>query len=159
MSVDPGSILWRAFLFPPLLFFFLSLFQLDFKSWHGFNPYQIPIFFLPITLFLFPLLHFCFLFCPPLISYSPFPLPSFIFFFLLFFSHSFCFFFFFLFPFFFFFPFLLHFFPSFLPFIVLISSSFPPPLSFSLFLFFSFSPLNFFLVSPLYQGGCYETKV
>ena len=40
-------------------------------------------------------------------------------------------------------------------FILLISSSFSPPFSFSLFLFllFSFSPLNFFLVSPLYQWG------
>ena len=37
-------------------------------------------------------------FCPPLISSSPFPLPSFLFFFLLFFSHSFSFFFYFLFP-------------------------------------------------------------
>ena len=43
-------------------------------------------------------------------------------------------------------------------FIFLISSSFSSPLSFSLFLFFSFSPLNFFLVSPHYQGGCYEHK-
>ena len=46
MSVDPGSNLWRvfSFLFVPPLFFLPSLFQLDYKSWHGFNPYQIPSF-------------------------------------------------------------------------------------------------------------------
>ena len=40
-------------------------------------------------------------------------------------------------------------------FILLISSSFTPPLSFTLFFVFvfSFSPLNFFLVSTLCQGG------
>ena len=43
-------------------------------------------------------------------------------------------------------------------FILLISSSFSPPLSFSLFFFFPFSHLNFFLVSLLCQGGCYEHK-
>ena len=74
VTVDPGSILWRAFFFPS------SLFQLDFKSWHGFNPYQIPIFFLSLFSFLpffFP--SFALLvFCPPLISSPHSPcLPSF----------------------------------------------------------------------------------
>ena len=40
-------------------------------------------------------------------------------------------------------------------FILLISSSFP---LLSLSLFFPLSPLNFFLVSPLCQGGCFEHK-
>ena len=62
---DPGSILWRAF-----FFFFPSPLS-------------------PRLAFLF----FPSFFCPPLISSSPFPLPSFLFFFLLFFSHSFSFFF------------------------------------------------------------------
>ena len=94
-------------------------------------------------------------FRPPLISSSPFPLPSFLFSFyysfpirflsfLLLVS-----------------PFLLLFFLSFLPlfyfpdfFLLFLSSLF-----LILFAFvFSFSPLNFFLVSPFYQGGCYEHK-
>ena len=66
---DPGSILWRAFFFfffsPPLFFFSSPL-----------SP-QLAFLFFPSY------------FCPPLISSSPFPLPSFLFFFLLFFSHSF----------------------------------------------------------------------
>ena len=89
-------------------------------------------------------------FCPPLISSSSFPQPSFLFFpihflsFLLLVS-----------------PFLLLFFLSFLPlfyfpdfFFLFLSSLFLIPFAFV----FSFSPLNFFLVSPLYQGGCYEHK-
>ena len=132
--VDIGSILWKAF--------FPLLFQLVFKSWHGFNPYQISIFF-PITLF-FSFFPSCF--CPPLISSSPFPLPSFLHScsyslsipFLSFSSSCFLF----------FFTFLLLFSPfccfSFslysLSFNLLISSSFSPPLSFSLFLFFLSRP-------------------
>ena len=64
---DQGSILWRAF--------FPSLFQLE--SWHGFNPYQIPIFsyhsfsFLTLIFRSFVLLS-PILFYPPLISSSPF---------------------------------------------------------------------------------------
>ena len=95
-------------------------------------------FFLPITLtflpFFFPLfctLFFPSFFCPPLISFSPFRLPSFLFPFLSFFSY------------------LLLFFLSFL-----ISSAFSP----TLYLIFSLTPLNFVLVSLLYQGGCYEHK-
>ena len=77
VSVDPGLILWRAFVFPPL-----PPHQLEFKSWHGFSPYKIQIYF-PITHFfsslLFPLLCASFFlpllfFGPPLISTSPFPL-------------------------------------------------------------------------------------
>ena len=95
-------------------------------------------------------------FCCPLISSSPFPLPSS---FLIFFSHSF---------------FLFYFlFPFFLPLSVAFLSLFPPFILFSwllppfpllslshcfCFCFFSFSPLNFFLVSTLCQGGCYEHK-
>ena len=73
---DPGSILWRAsfFSFFSLLFFFSSPLS-------------------PRLAFLF----FPSIFCP-LISSSPFPLPSFLFFILLSFSHSFAFFFYFLFP-------------------------------------------------------------
>ena len=92
------------------------------------------------------------LFCPPLITSSPFPLP------------------FFLFSFYYSFPIR---FLSFLllvsPFLLLLFLSFLPffyfPDFFLLFLsslfhvfVFSFSPLNFFLVLPLYQGGCYEHK-
>ena len=116
---DPGSILWRAFFF----FFFFSL--LFFFSSH----------LSPRLAFLF----FPSVFCPPLISSSPFPLPFFLFFFLLFFSHSFSFFFYFLFP-----PFLLLFFLSFLPlfyfpdfFLLFLSSLF----SFFFFFFF-FSSLT-----------------
>ena len=103
-----------------------------------------------------------FFFSPPFWSssnsFSPFPLPSFLFSFSYsfpihflssssscFLSHSASF---------------LSLFP--LYFILLISSSFSPPLSFSLFLFclvFSFWPLNFFLVSPLYpKGAAMNTK-
>ena len=86
----------------------------------------------------------------------PFSPAFLLFYFLVFFSHSFSFFFFFLFPF--FLPLSVAFlslFPSFLvfpDFFLLFHSS----ISISLFLFwfFSFSPLNFFLVSSLYQGGC-----
>ena len=114
---DPGSILWRAFLFLffPSSFFSLPLLALD--------------------------LHFFFsppFFCPPLISSSPFPLPSFLFFFLLFFSHSFSFFFTSCFPLSAAFSFSL----SSLYFIFLISSSFSSPLSFSFFLFLFFSSLT-----------------
>ena len=99
----------------------LSLFQLDFKSWHAFNPYQTPFF--PS----FALLFSPSFFCPPLISSSPFPMPSFLF------SQSFSSYFLF------FFPFLLLFFLSLLPFFPhLTSSSFSPPVSFSLFLFLFF---------------------
>ena len=132
---DPGSILWRASFF----FFFFSPF-------FSFPP--------PLT----PRL--AFLFVPSFFLSSsnfflPFPLPSF------------------LFSFYYSFPirflsflllvssFLLLFFLSFLPlfyfpdfFLLFLSSLF-----LILFAFvFSFSPLNFFLVSPLYQGGCYEHK-
>ena len=149
-----GWILWRVFVFVfgffSSSFFFLpfhSLIQLE--SWLGFH--QIPIFF-SITLFSFiPLLHFFFppLFCPSLISSSPFPLPSFL---ISIFSPL----------------FFLFFFPFLLPLSATFLSLFPPfyspdffllfPSSLFLIVFFSFSPLNFFLVSPLYQGGCYEHK-
>ena len=82
------------------------------------------------------------------IPFSPAFLPSF---FLLFFSHSFSFFF-------------CTFFPLFCYFSFSLSSLYFPDFSLLinfLILFvivFSFSPLNFFLVSPLYQGGCYEHK-
>ena len=104
---DPGSILCRAFFF----FFFLIFFFSSHLS--------------PRLAFLF----FPSFFCPPLISSSAFPLPSFLFIFLLFFSHSFAFFFYFLFPPFCSFSFSL----SSLYFIFLISSNFSSPLSFSLF--------------------------
>ena len=112
VSVDPGSILWRAFFlfFCPSPFFPPPLFQLDFKSWHGFNPYQIPIFFYHSFCFLpffFPSFA---LFTPPFLSSSIVFLP-----FSLLFSFSYSF------PipfssswFLFFFPFLLLFFLSFL---------------------------------------------
>ena len=142
---DPGSILWRASFFS--LLFFSPL--LDFKSWHGFNPSRR---FFPITLFLFfpsflPRLAFPSFFCPPLISSSPFPPPSFLFFLstilfpFVFFLFTSCFhlsvlFFLFFLP--------LFYFPDF--FLLFLSSLF-----LILFVFvFSFSPLNFFLVSPLY---------
>ena len=117
--MDPGLILWRAssfflFFFP---FFSPSLFQLEFKSWHGFDPYQIPIFF-PITLFLFfPSFFpsfFPLLFLSSSNVFLPFS-PAFLhLLFLIFFSHSFSFFFFFLFlfPFFFLFLVLVSFFLS-----------------------------------------------
>ena len=136
-SVDPGSILWRVFF--PTTFFFPSLFQLKFKSWHGFNPYQIPIFFLSLfffSSFLFSLSFFVLLKrLPPLSSC----LPSF-----------------FLAPilslFRFFFPLCFSFSISSSSFILLISSSLSPPLSFC-FCFF-FLALKFLS----YQGGCYENK-
>ena len=67
--------------FFPSSFFPPSFFQLDFKSWNGFNPKQIPFFFVSLFFFSFLLvsLFFPFFFCPPLISSSPFPLPSFFF--------------------------------------------------------------------------------
>ena len=160
VSVDPGLILYGEFFFLLLFFlpfsFFPSLFQLDFKSWNGFN-FQ---FFLP---FLFSLLwtsFFPFLFCPLLISSSHFPLPSFLFFY----SFSFLFFLYF---------FLVSFFPLFfsspfccfsfslssLYYILLIFSSFSSPLSLVVFFFLPFSPFNLFLffrVSPLFQGDCYN---
>ena len=96
LSVDPG-ILWSVcfflFFFVPHSFFFSSLFQLDFRSWHGFNLYQTPIFFQSLIFFsslLFPL--FCTFF--PLLflsSSNVFPPAFFPFFFLLFSSHSFSF--------------------------------------------------------------------
>ena len=89
-----------SLLFPP----HPSLFQLDFKSWHGFNPYQIPILFYHSFSFL-PFFFSLFCTFPPsflsssnvFLPFSPAFLP---FFFLLFFSHSYSFFFYFLFPFF-----------------------------------------------------------
>ena len=95
-------------------------------------------FFFPSSFFftppLSPRLAFLFFpsfFCPRLISSSPFPLPSFLFFFLLFFPIRF-FLFYFLFP-----PFCCFSFSlSSLHFIFLISSSFSSPLSFSFFLCF-----------------------
>ena len=129
-------------------FFSPSFPPLSLSPWHGFNPYQNQIFF-PITPFLFfPSFFPSFALSS---SFSPAFLP---FFFLLFFPFLF---FFFLFPFsspFCCFSFSL----SSLSFIHLISSSFSPPLSFSLFFLLSFSPLKFFLSSPLYEGGCYNTK-
>ena len=133
-SVGPGFDSVESFFF----FFF-------------FFPFFFPPPLTPRLAFLF----FPSFFCPPLISSSPFPLPSFLFSFyysfpirflsfLLLVS-----------------PFLLNFFLSFLPlfyfpefFLLFLSSLF---LIFFAFVF-SFSPLNFFLVSPLYQGGCYEHK-
>ena len=78
--------------FCPSSLFFPSLFQLDFTSWHGFNPYQIPIFFyhsfsflpfffLPFALFSLPFLSSSNVFLPFFPAFLPF-------FFLLFFSHS-----------------------------------------------------------------------
>ena len=121
-------------------------------------------YFFPITLFLFfpsffALLHFFFplLFCPPLFlpplspaffpfsfSYS-FPIAFLSFSYSCFlFSSPFCCFSF-----------------SFLPFLYSpdFFLLFPSSLFLIVFVFvFSFSPLNFFLVSPLYQRGCYEHK-
>ena len=91
--MDPGSILWRAFFFFLFPSFFPLFLSASFKSWHGFNPYKIPIFF-PITLFLSSLLFsfFCTsffsFFLSSLLSSSPFPPPSFLFSFS-YFSHSF----------------------------------------------------------------------
>ena len=89
MSVDPGSILWRATFFVSCFFFF-SL-QLDISPHMGLIPgnahfFRITLlFFLPFFsplcynsfLFLFFLFFFSF-FCPSLISSSPFALPSFL---------------------------------------------------------------------------------
>ena len=133
-----------------LFFPLLSTPLLDFKSLAWIQSLADVVFFITCFLFFpsfFPRLAFLFFlsfYCPPLISSSPFPLHSFLFF------H--------LFPFIFFlfyflsaaFLFLVPPFPNF--FLLFISSLF-------LILFvFSFSPLNFFLVLPLYQGGCYEHK-
>ena len=71
-SVGPGFDSVESF------FFFFFFFSLSFFS--------LPL--LALDLHFFPSFS-----CPPLISSSPFPLPSFLFFFLLFFSHSFSFFF------------------------------------------------------------------
>ena len=139
----------ESYFFPPSL----SLFQLDFKPWNGFKPHFFSsyhsFFFLPFFFLLFytsfsPSL-FHPLFGPPLISSSPAFLPFFI---LLFFCHSISS------SSFFFFPLLLPLFLlplsvaflfslSSLYFILLVPSSFPPPLSFSLF-FSSFLPFNHF---------------
>ena len=119
-----------------------------FFSYHSFS-------FLP---FLFPstcISFFPSFFCPPLISSSHFPLAFLPFFYLLFFSHSFSFFLLLVSPF--LLLFILSFLPlfSFLDFFPLFLSS----LFLILFVFvFVFLPLNFFHVSPLYQGGCYEHK-
>ena len=82
VSVDLGLILWWASFFllspPPTLS--LSLSQLDLTSWHLFNPWQSSFFFyhcLFVFLFFFLLFHTSFfpsVFCPPLLSSSPFPL-------------------------------------------------------------------------------------
>ena len=71
-----------SFVFPP------SLLLLDFKSRHGFNPWQSPFHFFPITLFFFffPSYSYCSIllfsspFCPPLICSYPFPFCFFSFF-------------------------------------------------------------------------------
>ena len=117
-----------------LLFFFPLFLSARVKSWHGFNPYQNPIFFLSLFYFsslLFSI--FCNSFFPPFLSSSNFFLPFSPAFLPFSFSYSFlsssCFL---------FFPYLLLFFLSFLPFFYSISSSFSPPLSFSLFLFLFF---------------------
>ena len=124
----------------------------------GSIPTRSQFFFLSLSFFSplhFSLLFFSSFFCPPLISSSPFPLPSFLFSF----SYSFPIHFLFLVS---FFLLLVSFFLSLsaaflslfsLYFILLIAYSFSPPLSFSLFLFFL--PLNSLL---FYQGGCYERK-
>ena len=162
--MDPGSILWRGLFF--LLFFAFSL-SARLQSWHGLNPWQSTLFsdhsFFSF-LHLFPLLHFFFFFLlvssffGPLIYFSPFPLPSFLFAF----SYSF--------PIPFlpphsvsssmlsflipvvFFPFYLVFFPLFPPFILFsrfLPFFFPPPISF--LLFFSFSPLIHFVLFYLFH--------
>ena len=101
-----------------------SFFSLFFPSSFFFSP---PL--SPRLAFLF----FPSFFCPPLISSSPFPLPSFLFFFLLFFSHSFSFFFTSCFP---LSAALLSLFPPF----ILFSRFLPPfPLLSFLFLFFFFA--------------------
>ena len=83
--MDPGSILWRVFFVVfPSSFFFPSFFQLELSPGMGSIPTRIQFFsyhsftFLP---FFFPSFAILFspLFCPPLISSSPFPLPSFLF--------------------------------------------------------------------------------
>ena len=70
VSVDQGSILWRATFFFVLFFFSLAFF----KSWHGFSPCKSPLFF-PITLF-FLLFFFPSIF-HPFLSSSNFFLPLF----------------------------------------------------------------------------------
>ena len=114
----PGSILvgssFLSFLSHPL----------DFMSWHGFNPQQIPLFFLSLFFFsslLFSL--FCTSFFPSFFCPPPPLSPRLTFFFLLFFFPFLFFLFYFLFPF--FFPFLLHSFPLFYSpdFFLLLSSS------------------------------------
>ena len=148
---------WKLNFFSPH-----SFIQLDFKSGlcsiptrsQFFSYHSFSLF--PITLFLFSLFCTSF-FSPPFLSSSnfflPFP-PAFLPFF-----YSFPFLFFlFLFPF--FFPFLPIFFLSLSS---LLFSWFLPPfpllsLSHCFCFCFFFLALNFFLVSPLYQGGCYEHK-
>ena len=73
VSVIPLSVSGYMFnsvesFFSPPLIFSTSFFQLDFKSWHGVNLWQIPILF-PITLFLF-FPSFALLFSPPIFSFS-----------------------------------------------------------------------------------------
>ena len=166
MSLDPGSILWRATCFP-LPLWVQSLEEPTFFS--------ITLFFLP---FFFPFLHFFFplLFCPTLLFLPPpFPLPSFPFYFSYSFPipflhpHSFSYF---LYFFFFvsFFP--LFFLPLSAAFLLSLSSIcyspgcflFSPSSLFLMFmLLFSFSPFNIFFlflfISPLCQGGCYKIKI
>ena len=133
VSVIPLSVSGPMFdsvesFFSPPLNFSPSFFQLDFKSWHGVNPWQIQILF-PITLFLF-FPYFALLFSPPIFSFSSS---------CLLFSSPFCCF-------------------SFSLSSLFFSPDFFLLFPFSLFCFFSFSPLNFFLVSPLCQGGWFETQ-
>ena len=130
--------------------FFPSLFQLDFVlAWVSYHSFSFLLFFFPFFalllspsffVHLYPFLPFLPAFQPFYLSYS-FSIP------LLSFSLLF------------FFPFLLLFILSFLPLIYSPDySSFSPPHSFSFFVCLFFKPLNFFLVSPLCQGGCYEHK-
>ena len=157
MSVGPGLILWRAFFFPLLFFFFSPLsFSLSLTPGMGSIPTRTQFFsyhsfsFLPYFFPSFVLLFFPSFVCRTLISSSPSPLlPYLRSFFLspiLSFSYS---------GFLFFFPFLLLFF-LFLPFFY--SPDFFLLFPSSLFLIafvlcFSFSPLNFFLYSPLLRRG------
>ena len=139
MSEDPGSILCRATFFSPPLFFPSLSLSPGMSSVPGRGHFfSYKLFFSSL---LFPLF-----FYPTLISSSPFP-PAFLpFFFLLnfsryFYSSSFFFFLYFFFFLSFFFPFLLLFcslFPLFI--ILLIASSFSPPLSFPCLCCFSSRP-------------------
>ena len=118
---DPGSILWRAFVFFPSSFF--SLPRSHRLAFLFFSSFFSPL----ISFFLFSFYYyFPIPFLSILLLVSPFLLLFFLFFLPLFY------------------------FPDF--FLLFLSSLFLILFVFS----FSFSPLNFFLVSPLYQGGCYE---